>query len=118
MLTQLVQVEGEAQGASDSLQKFITELNKGPSYSSVSQVDINDVDTVEGEEGFHVRRWVDVTSKCLKWELKCIAFVLPANTLAAFSSTQMLRYLSNLFWTGKGKCLKDPQIRDIVKNIT
>jgi acylphosphatase len=56
MLTQLVQVEGEAQGASDSLQKFITELNKGPSYSSVSQVDINDVDTVEGEEGFHVRR--------------------------------------------------------------
>lgn len=50
-----IQVEGEAQGSSEHIETFISELNKGPSHSSVSKVETSDMDVVDGEKGFGVR---------------------------------------------------------------
>lgn len=48
-------VEGEAQGSSEHIETFISELNKGPSHSSVSKVETSDINVVDGERGFGVR---------------------------------------------------------------
>ncbi|VBB72845.1 Putative acylphosphatase [Podospora comata] len=49
-------VEGEAQGAEDTLSKFLKEVDKGPRGSQVVKLDKEDRGVVEGEEGFEIRR--------------------------------------------------------------
>lgn len=55
-LAQHLQVQGEAQGSSDHISKFVTELNKGPSHSSVRDVETSNIEVVDGETGFQVKR--------------------------------------------------------------
>jgi len=49
------EVEGEAQGDDDGIQKLLTDLKSGPSAASVEKVEKKDVDVAEGESGFVVR---------------------------------------------------------------
>lgn len=46
-------VSGEAQGDQSSLDKFKQHLGNGPSQAMVTNVEINDVATKEGEKGFN-----------------------------------------------------------------
>ena len=50
-----LQVEGEAQGEDEVLQKFFKDIDNGPSHSHVVKVEKSDVETQDGETGFHVR---------------------------------------------------------------
>jgi len=50
-----LQVTGEAQGSPDQLKEFVQHLNKGPSASSVSGVEQNDISSKSGENGFNVQ---------------------------------------------------------------
>ncbi|KAH7309259.1 Acylphosphatase-like domain-containing protein [Rhexocercosporidium sp. MPI-PUGE-AT-0058] len=50
------QVEGEAQGGDDVLQKFMKDVDSGPSHATVDKVEKKDIDVVDGETGFEVRR--------------------------------------------------------------
>jgi acylphosphatase len=49
------QVQGEAQGSADQLKEFVQHLNKGPSASSVSGVEHNDISSKSGESSFNVQ---------------------------------------------------------------
>jgi len=49
------QVEGEAQGPDESLQMLVKDLESGPSHARVTKLEKEDIDVVEGEEGFVVR---------------------------------------------------------------
>ena len=51
------QVEGEAQGAEENIQKLVRDLNGGPRHAHVTKVDHKEIETVDGEEGFEVRAW-------------------------------------------------------------
>ncbi len=46
---------GEAQGADEQLEKFLSDIKKGPSRASVSRVDKEELDAVDGEGYFEVR---------------------------------------------------------------
>jgi len=49
-------VEGEAQGTPSSIEKLLTDLNRGPSLAKVCRLDKQDIAVKEGEDGFEVRR--------------------------------------------------------------
>ncbi|KAM0512633.1 hypothetical protein ACHAPE_008658 [Trichoderma viride] len=49
-------VEGEAQGDDDIIQKFIMDISEGPGHSNVEKVLTEDLDVVEREGTFEVRR--------------------------------------------------------------
>lgn len=51
-----VQVEGEAQAEDGVLQKFMKDVESGPSHSTVDKVEKQEIDVVDGETGFEVRR--------------------------------------------------------------
>jgi hypothetical protein len=51
------QVEGEAQGAEENIQKLVRDLNEGPRHAHVTKVDHKEIETVDGEGGFEVRAW-------------------------------------------------------------
>ncbi|KAL8690356.1 MAG: hypothetical protein Q9218_004179 [Villophora microphyllina] len=46
------QVEGEAQGDNESIQKLLKVLESGPPAASVTKVDTSEIDTKEGESSF------------------------------------------------------------------
>jgi len=50
------EVEGEAQGDEDGIQKLLTDLNRGPSHALVSKLDKSDIEIVDVETAFEVRR--------------------------------------------------------------
>ncbi len=52
-----LKVEGEAQGDDGQLEKFLSDIKKGPSHASVSRVDEKELEIVDGEESFEVRHW-------------------------------------------------------------
>lgn len=45
-------VEGEAQGDSSALDKFVQRLNIGPSAATVKKVDQKEIETKSGDSGF------------------------------------------------------------------
>ncbi|RPA79331.1 Acylphosphatase [Ascobolus immersus RN42] len=49
-------VEGEVQGASDIVKGFVKELHKGPKHARVDKVDTKELDSIDGENGFEIRR--------------------------------------------------------------
>ena len=49
------QVEGEAQGEEENLQKLLKDLDKGPSHAHVVKVEKEEKDVQEGESAFEVR---------------------------------------------------------------
>jgi acylphosphatase len=53
--TDLLQVQGEAQGSDDAIKEFIQHLNKGPGASSVDGVEHSEISTKSGESGFDVK---------------------------------------------------------------
>jgi acylphosphatase len=48
-------VEAEVQGDPDEVDRFVEVLRKGPPGSRVDRVDVTDVPSQEGEEGFEIR---------------------------------------------------------------
>lgn len=46
------EVEGEAQGDSDSIEKLLNDINKGPSAAYVVKVNKTDIEVKEGERSF------------------------------------------------------------------
>jgi len=50
------QVEGEAQGEEESIQKLLKDLDKGPTHSHVVKLEKGEIEVLEGEGGFEVRR--------------------------------------------------------------
>jgi acylphosphatase len=55
IITNTIQVTGEAQGSEDKIQEFVQHLNNGPSAASVSTVDHKDIDSKSGESSFDVK---------------------------------------------------------------
>lgn len=51
-----MQVEGEAQGDDDIMQRFFKDIGQGPSHSKVEKVVTEDRDVVERDGAFEVRR--------------------------------------------------------------
>ncbi|KAL8934187.1 MAG: hypothetical protein Q9211_005362 [Gyalolechia sp. 1 TL-2023] len=49
------QVEGEAQGDDEAIQKLLNVLESGPPAASVTKVDKSDIDVKEGESSFTVK---------------------------------------------------------------
>lgn len=49
------QVEGEAQGEDEGIQKLLKDLDKGPGGSHVVKVEKAEAEVKEGESGFEVR---------------------------------------------------------------
>ena len=49
-------VEGEAQGDEEALTKLLKDLNNGPSHAHVVKLEKSEIDVVEGENDFVVRR--------------------------------------------------------------
>ncbi|EKD20102.1 acylphosphatase family protein [Drepanopeziza brunnea f. sp. 'multigermtubi' MB_m1] len=49
-------VEGEAQGEDEVLQRFMKDIDQGPTHARVARLEKSDVDLVDGESGFEVRR--------------------------------------------------------------
>lgn len=49
------QVEGEAQGEDDALDKFFKDVDEGPRHSTVVHLTKEDRDVVDGEASFSVR---------------------------------------------------------------
>ena len=47
-----LQVEGEAQGNEDALQKFLKDINEGPKHAHVVKVEKSTIDTKDGESSF------------------------------------------------------------------
>ncbi|KAK0315679.1 inducible alternative oxidase 2 [Friedmanniomyces endolithicus] len=45
-------VQGEAQGDSNAIDKFLQYLNKGPGPAHVNKVDSKEMGTIDGESGF------------------------------------------------------------------
>ncbi|KAK0656091.1 armadillo-type protein [Cercophora newfieldiana] len=48
-------VEGEAQGDTETLKKFLKDVDNGPRHAHVVRLDKEDMEVVEGEAGFEVR---------------------------------------------------------------
>jgi hypothetical protein len=49
------QVEGEAQGSEDGIQALLKDLDRGPTHAHVVKLEKQEIDVVEGEEGFEIR---------------------------------------------------------------
>lgn len=49
-------VEGEAQGDEEALKKLLKDLNDGPSHAHVVKLEKSEIDVVEGEKDFEVKR--------------------------------------------------------------
>ena len=49
-------VEGEAQGDEEALKKLLKDLNNGPSHAHVVKLEKSEIDVVEGENDFVVKR--------------------------------------------------------------
>jgi hypothetical protein len=49
------QVEGEAQGSEDGIRALLKDLDRGPTHAHVVKLEKQEIDVVEGEEGFEVR---------------------------------------------------------------
>ncbi|KAE8451627.1 hypothetical protein EG329_003084 [Mollisiaceae sp. DMI_Dod_QoI] len=49
-------VEGEAQGEDDVLHKFMKDVDKGPAHSHVVKLEKKEIDVIDGEANFEVRR--------------------------------------------------------------
>ncbi|KAI4259111.1 MAG: hypothetical protein LQ352_000905 [Teloschistes flavicans] len=49
------QVEGEAQGDDESIQKLLKVLKSGPPAASVTKVDTSEIDAKKGESSFTVK---------------------------------------------------------------
>lgn len=49
-------VEGEAQGEEDGIQKLVKDLGTGPTHAHVERLEKEVIEVKEGEEGFVVRR--------------------------------------------------------------
>ncbi|RPB25847.1 acylphosphatase family protein [Terfezia boudieri ATCC MYA-4762] len=49
-------VAGEAQGIKENLDKFWKDIDRGSPKSHVIRVDKNEINTVEGEEGFEIKK--------------------------------------------------------------
>jgi len=49
-------VEGEAQGSDEALKKLMVEVDDGPTHAHVVKSEQKDIDVVEGEKEFVVRR--------------------------------------------------------------
>lgn len=49
-------VEGEAQGEDDILQMFMKDIDKGPTHAHVVKLEKSEIEVVDGETGFEVRR--------------------------------------------------------------
>ena len=54
-MTESLQVEGEAQGEEDALQKLLKDLDRGPTHARVAKLDKHDIELHEGETGFEIR---------------------------------------------------------------
>jgi acylphosphatase len=52
----VLQVEGEAQGKEDIMQKFFQQLNKGPRMAHVVKLEKRDLELRDGEDNFAVMR--------------------------------------------------------------
>ena len=52
----LLQVEGEAQGSDDIMQKFFQQINKGPRMAHVVKLEKRDLELRDGEDHFAVMR--------------------------------------------------------------
>ena len=52
------QVEGEAQGADEALQKMVKEIGVGPPHAYVVKVETEEIPVVEGEKDFVVKRTI------------------------------------------------------------
>lgn len=50
--TKYSQVEGEAQGDEESLQKFVKDINEGPKHAHVVKVERSTIDIKDGESSF------------------------------------------------------------------
>ena len=50
-----VQVEGEAQGDEESIQKLLKDINQGPSAAHVVKVDKSETEVKEDESSFEAR---------------------------------------------------------------
>jgi len=50
------QVEGEAQGSEDGIQALLKDLDRGPTHAHVVKLEKQEIDVVEGEEGFEIKR--------------------------------------------------------------
>ena len=46
------QVEGEAQGTEEALQKFLKDIDNGPRAAHVVKLEKRSIDTVQGESSF------------------------------------------------------------------
>lgn len=49
------QVEGEAQGDDEAIQKLLKTLESGPPAASVTKVDTSDIDVKDGESSFSTK---------------------------------------------------------------
>jgi len=49
-------VEGEAQGEEDGLQKFLKDIDRGPTHAHVVKLEKSEIEVQEGESSFEVRR--------------------------------------------------------------
>jgi hypothetical protein len=52
----ILQVEGEAQGSDDIMQKFFQQINKGPRMAHVVKLEKRDLEPRDGEDHFSVMR--------------------------------------------------------------
>jgi len=50
------QVEGEVQGEDEVLERFWKDIDQGPHHSQVDKVDKSDIEALEDEKAFVVRR--------------------------------------------------------------
>jgi acylphosphatase len=51
----MTKVEGEAQGEEDVLQKFLKDIDRGPSHAHVVKLEKSEIEIQEGESSFDVR---------------------------------------------------------------
>ena len=54
-LLTFIQVEGEAQGSDEGIQKLLKVLQSGPPAASVTKVDHSEIDVKEGESSFSTK---------------------------------------------------------------
>lgn len=55
-LTSHLQVEGEAQGEEENVKKLLKDVDRGPPHARVVKLEKNEIELVDGETTFEVRR--------------------------------------------------------------
>ncbi|TAQ83747.1 hypothetical protein B7494_g7928 [Chlorociboria aeruginascens] len=50
------EVEGEAQGTEEEIEKLVSDMNRGPLHAVVERLDKSDIEVQEGGSSFDVRR--------------------------------------------------------------